>query len=251
LYEKDGFANQDNKVSFIIIKKQKNYLKIRHLDTNEKNIMEVFHKTELKQIALDIISDAGFQKQFKTNRQNFHIFDGAEHFFNEKKMSEVCSINYSPTDKDILMCRRKSVGISMSEVLENGIKYSFLDVGGQRSERKKWPSRNFFFSKQTIKKKKIKKLVFADLNSLIFLCAISEYDQVLYEDDKTNRMEESLNLFEQHINNEHFKEKQIYLVLNKIDLFKKKIKNAPLNKFFKDFEGGDNFESAIDVKKKI
>jgi len=178
----------------------------------KKNIMEIFHKTELKQIALDIISDANFQKEFKTKRQNYHIFDGAEHFFNEKKMNEVCSINYTPSDKDILMCRRKSVGISTSEVIENGIKYFFLDVGGQRSERKKWST------------------LFNELSSLIFLCAISEYDQVLYEDDKTNRMEESLNLFEQHINNDYFKDRQIFLVFNKIDLFKKKNKSITFEK---------------------
>merc|ERR1719362_661950 len=46
-----------------------------------------------------------------------------------------------------------------------------IDVGGQRGERKKWIH---FFN---------------DVNVLMFLTAISEYDQVLYEDNRTNRME--------------------------------------------------------------
>ena len=52
-----------------------------------------------------------------------------------------------------------------------------IDVGGQRSERKKWIH------------------CFSDLKLLIFLTAVSEYDQVLAEDQNTNRMMESLGLF--------------------------------------------------------
>ena len=44
-----------------------------------------------------------------------------------------------------------------------------VDVGGQRSERKKWLN------------------CFENVTSLIFLVALSEYDQVLYESDKEVR----------------------------------------------------------------
>ncbi len=47
-----------------------------------------------------------------------------------------------------------------------------IDVGGQRSERRKWIH------------------CFEDVMLLIFLAAVSEYDQVLAEDDTTNRLDE-------------------------------------------------------------
>ena len=52
-----------------------------------------------------------------------------------------------------------------------------IDVGGQRTERKKWIH------------------CFDDVLLVMFLAAISEYDQVLEEDEKTNRLTESLTLF--------------------------------------------------------
>ena len=53
-----------------------------------------------------------------------------------------------------------------------------VDVGGQRSERKKWIH------------------CFEDVLMIMFLTAISEYDQMLEENILVNRLEESLNLFE-------------------------------------------------------
>ena len=54
---------------------------------------------------------------------------------------------------------------------------SKIDVGGQRSERRKWIH------------------CFEDVLLIMFLAAISEYDQVLEEDISENRLKESLNLF--------------------------------------------------------
>ena len=42
---------------------------------------------------------------------------------------------------------------------------------------------------------------FEDVTAIIFCVALSEYDQVLYEDESTNRMHESLRLFDSICNN--------------------------------------------------
>ena len=48
-----------------------------------------------------------------------------------------------------------------------------FDVGGQRNERKKWIH------------------CFENVTAVIFVAAINEYNQVLYEDNTTSRMDES------------------------------------------------------------
>jgi len=65
-----------------------------------------------------------------------------------------------------------------------------------------------------------------------------------YEDDKTNRLKESLEEFEKIINSEWFQNSLVILVMNKCDLFKEKIKKVPLKNTFDNFDGGD------DLKKK-
>ena len=80
-----------------------------------------------------------------------------------------------------------------------------VDVGGQRNERKKWIH------------------CFQDVTAIIYCCAMNEYDLLLEEDSFTNRMHESLNVFEDILNNPYFTSTPIILFLNKRDLFEEKI----------------------------
>ncbi|CAK5019786.1 unnamed protein product [Meloidogyne enterolobii] len=102
-----------------------------------------------------------------------------------------------------------------------------FDVGGQRSQRKKWIH------------------CFDDVRALIFVTAMSEFDQVLMEDGTTNRLQESLQLFKQVCNNKYFIETSIILFLNKKDLFAEKMSQGrSLRIAFKEFNGPDNYESS-------
>lgn len=56
-----------------------------------------------------------------------------------------------------------------------------MDVGGQRNERRKWLH------------------CFNQVTAVIFVAAINEYDQTLYEDDETNRFQEALDVFEKNM----------------------------------------------------
>ena len=110
-----------------------------------------------------------------------------------------------------------------------------VDVGGQRSERKKWIH------------------CFEDVTAILFCAALSAYDLVLAEDDQMvgyalhyvklscllskNRMAESLWLFESICNNRWFQHTDIILFLNKKDLFKEKIKTSPLTICFPEYKG--------------
>ena len=103
---------------------------------------------------------------------------------------------------------------------------SMFDVGGQRSERKKWIH------------------CFENVTSIIFCVALSEYDQVLLEESSQNRMMESLVLFDSVVNSRWFMRTSIILFLNKVDLFKGKLKKSPLQNYFQDYSGGDDVNRA-------
>ena len=94
-----------------------------------------------------------------------------------------------------------------------------FDVGGQRSERKKWIH------------------CFEAVTCIIFCVALSEYDQVLLEVNSMNRMEESLTLFGSIVNSAWFTRTSIVLFLNKIDIFRKKLLTVPLERYYPDYEG--------------
>jgi hypothetical protein len=87
------------------------------------------------------------------------------------------------------------------------------------------------------------------VTSIIFFAALSEYDQVLAEDCFTNRMKESLLLFDSIFNNSFFVKTSFILFLNKKDLFEEKIKRSPLNKYFYEYEGPNESEPAAEFIK--
>jgi guanine nucleotide-binding protein G(i) subunit alpha len=81
---------------------------------------------------------------------------------------------------------------------------------------------------------------------MIFVASLSEFNQRCYEDDVTNRMLESLELFDELVNGDYFKDKQIFLFLNKLDIFTQKISKKDLCKLFSEYEGGKDVEAALE-----
>lgn len=78
--------------------------------------------------------------------------------------------DYMPTEQDILRTRVKTTGIVEVHFSFKNLNFKLFDVGGQRSERKKWIH------------------CFEDVTAIIFCVAMSEYDQVLHEDETTVRI---------------------------------------------------------------
>ena len=72
--------------------------------------------------------------------------------------------------------------------------------------------------------------------------------QVLYEDENTNRMDEALTLFEQICNHSSFKSTSMILFLNKRDLFMEKLKRVALTKWNNGAPGQD-YDACIDFIK--
>ena len=117
----------------------------------------------------------------------------------------------------------------METVFKTGnVTYRLFDVGGQRSERRKWLH------------------CFDDVKAVLFVAALSGYDMTLNENGTTNRMEESLNLFQAICVNKFFDKSSIILFLNKLDLFTEKINNTNhhLRLYFPQYNGPDHDVSA-------
>ncbi|KAH8801946.1 G protein alpha-subunit [Flagelloscypha sp. PMI_526] len=165
-------------------------------------------------------------KEAVTRSREFQLNDSAVYYF--QAMDRIAGPGFLPTDQDILRSRVKTTGITETQFKVGELTYKLFDVGGQRSERKKWIH------------------CFENVTALVFLVSLSEYDQMLYEDESVNRMQEALTLFDSICNSRWFVKTSIILFLNKIDLFADKLPRSPLSDYFPDFTGGSNYDAACE-----
>lgn len=168
--------------------------------------------------------DSGVRNAYD-NRNRFQLNDSTEYYFT--KIDEVMQPSYIPSEQDVLRSRVPTTGIVENSFEIEGNSFRMLDVGGQRSERKKWIH------------------CFENVTAVLFVAAISAYDQVLYEDETTSRMVEALELFEEITNSEWFEKTSIILFLNKRDLFAEKLKRIPLKNYFSSYNG-QNYDEATE-----
>ncbi|KAL9047546.1 MAG: hypothetical protein Q9206_006682 [Seirophora lacunosa] len=176
--------------------------------------------------AIDALwKDAGVQQCFKRSRE-YQLNDSAKYYFDS--IGRIAQPDYLPNDQDVLRSRVKTTGITETTFIISELTYRMFDVGGQRSERKKWIH------------------CFENVTTILFLVAISEYDQLLFEDETVNRMQEALTLFDSICNSRWFVNTSIILFLNKIDRFKEKLPVSPMKNYFPDYEGGPDYAAACD-----
>ncbi|KAL8291506.1 hypothetical protein RQP46_002484 [Phenoliferia psychrophenolica] len=77
------------------------------------------------------------------------------------------------------------------------------------------------------------------VNVLLFVVAISEYDQNLAEDEEQNRVSEALAVFDSVSNSQWFARSTLVLFLNKIDLFRAKLPQSSFKAAFPEYQGRD------------
>ncbi|CAF0766280.1 unnamed protein product [Didymodactylos carnosus] len=157
-------------------------------------------------------------KECYDRRREYQLTDSAKYYLDS--IDRIASPSYLPTEQDVLRVRVPTTGIIEYPFdLENIIFRLMVDVGGQRSERRKWIH------------------CFENVTSIMFLAALSEYDQVLVESDNENRMEESKALFRTIITYPWFTNSSVILFLNKKDLLEEKIMHSHLVDYFPEFDG--------------
>ncbi|KAA8589959.1 hypothetical protein FQN60_013324 [Etheostoma spectabile] len=173
-------------------------------------------------------ADSGIRVCY-SRRCEYQLLDSTEYYMSN--LDRISAPDYIPTEQDVLRVRFPTTGIHdysfiIKTITLRGFVCSRLfgrnriifllslykapagkivDVGGQKSERRKWIH------------------CFENVTSLIFLASLSEYDQVLEERETINRMDESLALFYTTIHSPWFLNTSIILFLNKTDILADKL----------------------------
>ncbi|EDL77221.1 rCG26094, isoform CRA_b [Rattus norvegicus] len=194
--------------------------KLMHMaDTIEEGTMP----KEMSDIIQRLWKDSGIQACFD-RASEYQLNDSAGYYLND--LERIAQSDYIPTQQDVLRTRVKTTGIVETHFTFKDLHFKMFDVGGQRSERKKWIH------------------CFEGVTAIIFCVALSAYDLVLAEDEEMNRMHESMKLFDSICNNKWFTDTSIILFLNKKDLFEEKITQSPLTICFPEYTGANKYDEA-------
>jgi len=141
----------------------------------------------------------------------------AHYLNNAERIVEGCFV---PSDQDILGHWTPSTGVYNQPMMIEDVVYNVYDVGGARSERKKW-----LYS-------------FEAVDCVVFTVGLSDYNEEWYGD--TNSLEESLELFKRLMTREQFTKSAFFLIFTKVDLFKAKLMHDP------NYGGGSDLSHALE-----
>jgi GTPase SAR1 family protein len=101
-------------------------------------------------------ADPGIKKAY-SRRDEYWILDATPYYLDE--VFRLADPDFDPTEDDVIMTRVRTTGIVVTVVPEPPYTYHVVDVGGQRSERRKWIH------------------CFDDVRAIIFLEGLSGYNQ--------------------------------------------------------------------------
>jgi len=156
-------------------------------------------------IAEDIITlwkkDNAIKCAFE-QQNKFQLNTCAEYFLNNTL--RLAAPYFLPNDEDIVKCRGKTLGVVEMHFDVDNSSFTIVDTGGERNERKKWIH------------------CFEGVAAVIDVVNLEEFDMTLFEDGTTNRMIESLKLFDEICNSRWFKDSHMILMLNMTDKFREK-----------------------------
>ncbi|EPY77974.1 guanine nucleotide-binding protein G(q) subunit alpha [Camelus ferus] len=242
---------------------------VREVDVEKVSAFENPYVDAIK----SLWNDPGIQECYDRRRE-YQLSDSTKYYLND--LDRVADPTYLPTQQDVLRVRVPTTGIIEYPFDLQSVIFRMVDVGGQRSERRKWIH------------------CFENVTSIMFLVALSEYDQVLVESDnevsvfhagnflqtfeipryfpevrwtqalsqptvipsvsptlntcllsdghqhgtgQQNRMEESKALFRTIITYPWFQNSSVILFLNKKDLLEEKIMYSHLVDYFPEYDG--------------
>ncbi|KAJ3852233.1 guanine nucleotide-binding protein [Lentinula lateritia] len=131
-------------------------------------------------------------------RRRLKLDEWSEFFL--RHITRVAASDYVPSTDDILHARIQTMGVAehIFDVNIHGksVSWHLFDVGGARGQRHTWVP------------------YFDDANAIIFVAPVSAFDQYLEEDPRTNRIDDSLQLFTQICSSPLLKNAHLVLFLS-------------------------------------
>nr|Q9XZV5.1 RecName: Full=Guanine nucleotide-binding protein G(s) subunit alpha; AltName: Full=Adenylate cyclase-stimulating G alpha protein [Geodia cydonium]CAB43528.1 Gs protein, alpha subunit [Geodia cydonium] len=228
ILHKDGFSDEERKEKLVDIKSNirdivvtvtkamseldppvslgspENEEHLQYLWSDEVTRKDYDYPEKFFEAVSKVWNDSGVQT-CSARSNEYQLIDSAAYFMASEKQAQLKEPNYIPNDQDILRCRVLTSGIFETRFVVDKVHFYMFGVGGQRIERRKWIQ------------------CFNDVTAIIFVVACSSFNMVIREDLYTNRLRESLDLFEQIWNNRWLRTVSIILFLNKQDILKEKI----------------------------
>lgn len=140
----------------------------------------------------------------------------------------IYSLDYvHPSSDDILRCRIVTRGMSKINFTVDGSNLCFIDVGGQRSQRRVWTE------------------AMAETTAVVFVASLEDYMLKLEEDPEKSRIKESLEVFERVFHSPKLRSTPVILLLNKVDLFNERLTDHPVDKYFPDYKGPTDEKNSL------
>jgi GTPase SAR1 family protein len=164
--------------------------------------------------------DEGFKKTFENKITVLLPPMKVVEYFQENIDRFSKGVDTKVCEEDILLVRIRTTGLIKDTFQIDDLKFELYDTGGQRNERRKWLH------------------TYEDMKLIAFVVSLGDYCERCFEDEKTNRMVESLNCFEGILNLKYHNMDSVPIVilLNKKD-FDTKFEKVPLSNFFTDWSG--------------
>jgi guanine nucleotide-binding protein G(i) subunit alpha len=172
---------------------------------------------QLRISVTNLWADEGLKEAYR-RRCEYQVQESVPYF--ARHIERLAVPGYVPSQEDIIRCRVKTTGITETtfEISHSDVCLRIFDVGGARSERKKWIH------------------TFENVTTIAFTVDASAYCRLLFEDETVNRMREQLNLWDAIVNSRWFKRTSFILIFTKIDWLPEQLKLYPVTTYFPDFK---------------
>ncbi|KAI8913658.1 guanine nucleotide binding protein, alpha subunit [Gorgonomyces haynaldii] len=237
----NGFTSQDRvqvsvDIHQVILRNLNVLLSVLQADTfSQPALKELVHKIRSFDVSEKIPPTMGpwikelylhplVQEYLKSN--STVLEDAAKHFL---ERADVCTAPaFTPSDEDIVQCRRKTEHISETVFEINQKYWHMIDVAGQLDKRSRWAT---YFDKS--------------LSMLMYVFSSASYCQRMEEDPTKNRLQDALTLYKQLLSNMILKMPSVTVFINKVDLLDDRIAKHPIKDYIPDYNGDNSKKSLL------
>ncbi|KAI9218643.1 guanine nucleotide binding protein, alpha subunit [Blastocladiella britannica] len=169
-----------------------------------------------------VLEDKGFKLAMSCGAK-FNLLDSGPKFI--QNALNIIDAQYQPSNEEILLARLPTTSITETLLDIQGNPFKVYDVNGSAKGRSAWIP------------------FFDHCHAIVFVAAISSFDQPLPDDPFINKLMDSMMVFEKVINHPLMKKSAFMLFLNKIDLLKEKLASgASVHEAFPDYGGSNEYE---------